>query len=73
MNEHLSQSRKPRKHTATQGVAQALGQQGHHQFRLVKAYLHLASEQGLGAADPAVYEGSIPVARRPVKCPISRT
>lgn len=73
MIEHLSQSRAATKHNATQGVAQALVQQGHHQFRLVKTYLHLASKQGLGAADPAVYGGSIPVARRPVKCPISRT
>jgi len=51
-----------RKHYATHGVAQALVQQGLHQFQLVKAYLHLAVELGLGAASPAVYMTSIAVA-----------
>lgn len=41
---------RPRKHNATQGVAQALVQQGHHQFGLRGAWLYLAVRLGLGAA-----------------------
>lgn len=73
MNKGLLQLLTPRKHYATQRVAQALVQQGHHQFQLVKAYLHLAVKQGLGAADPAVYGPSIAATLRPVKCHINNT
>ena len=51
---------KPRKHNATQGVAQALVRQGHHQFGLQRAWLHLVIGLGLGAAFSAIYGASIP-------------